>query len=50
MIAGLEKLTAGQITQDSQEVTHHLNHKVKMMFQDDRLLSWPQHYATFLVV
>lgn len=49
MIAGLEKLTAGQTTQDSQEVTH-LNSKVKMMFQDDRLLSWPQHYATFLVV
>ena len=39
MIAGLEKPTAGQITQDSQEVTN-LNPKVKMMFQDDRLLPW----------
>lgn len=39
MIAGLEKPTAGKITQDSQEVTN-LNPKVKMMFQDDRLLPW----------
>src|SRR5699024_4600911 len=39
LIAGLEKPTAGEIMQDGQRVSG-INRKIRMMFQDDRLLPW----------